>query len=93
MVEEELPAETPPDADGLEDLESCPSGSLGQQKPDQSDENFDLRVDQITDELLNSILKDFTHDEHIKMEVEDLDEAEFEDKWPYSLDKKVEEPV
>lgn len=27
------------------------------------------------------------------MEVEDLDEADFEDKWPFTLDKKVEEPV
>ena len=23
---------------------------------------------------------------------DDIDEDEFEDKWPYSLDKKVEEP-
>ena len=23
---------------------------------------------------------------------DDVDEDEFEDKWPYSLDKKVEEP-
>jgi len=25
------------------------------------------------------------------MQVEDIDESEFEDKWPYSLDKRVEE--
>jgi hypothetical protein len=23
---------------------------------------------------------------------DDIDEEEFEDKWPYTLDKKVEEP-
>jgi hypothetical protein len=41
---------------------------------------------------LNSILNDFKQDPNTKMEIEDIDDAEFEDKWPYSLDKKQEEP-
>jgi len=39
----------------LEDLESCPSGSIGQ----SNETDFELKVDQITDELLASILQDF----------------------------------
>lgn len=30
-----------------------------------------MRVDQITDELLNQILGDFKHDDTVKMEIED----------------------
>jgi hypothetical protein len=38
-------------------------------------------------------LDDFENDQNVKMVVEDdIDEDEFEDKWPYTLDKKVEEP-
>ena len=78
------------DGEDLEDLESCPSGSLGQSK--QSDEDFRLQADEITAILLEQILDDFKHDDNIKMEVEDnIDEEEFEDKWPYSLEKQQEE--
>ena len=53
LVEEQV--EESIDADELEDLESCPSGSLGQSRPEDS-QDFDLKVDQITEELLNTIL-------------------------------------
>lgn len=43
----------------MEELQSNPSGSLAASKADQSGENFDLRVDQITEELLSQILNDF----------------------------------
>ena len=75
------------DADELEDLESCPSGSLTESKPNEED--FRLKVDEITAHLLESILSDFRGDGQVKMEVEDdVDEEEFEDKWPYTLDKR-----
>ena len=88
LVEEQV--EESIDADELEDLESCPSGSLGQSRPEDS-QDFDLKVDQITEELLNTILQDFKHDPEVKLEVEDVDETAFEDKWPYTLDKRPEE--
>ena len=72
--------------DELEDLESCPSGSLTESKPNEED--FTRKVDEITAHLLESILDDFREDGKVKMEVEDdVDEEDFEDKWPYSLDK------
>ena len=74
------------DGEELEDLESCPSGSLGASK--QSDEDMRLKADEITAILLQQIIDDFKNDDDIKMEVEDdIDEEEFEDKWPYKLDQ------
>ena len=78
------------EAENLEDLESYPSGSMN--AIGESSENFDLKVDQITDELLAQILNDFEQDPTVRMEVEDIDDAPFEEMWPWSLDKKVEEP-
>jgi len=92
FVEEQL-EQSDVEADRLADLESCPSGSLGQSAKPEESGDFDLKVDQITDELLASILNDFKQDSGVKLEVEDVDEAQFEDKWPYVLDKKKEEPV
>lgn len=53
-VDEEIHEESPleGDAEGLEDLESYPSGSVAAAGAEQSGDDFDLRVDQITDELL-----------------------------------------
>ena len=74
--------------DNMADLDSCPSGSIG-----ASNEDHELKVDQITDDLLESILRDFKQDSSVKMVVEDdVNEDDFEDYWPYSLDKKVPEP-
>lgn len=74
--------------DNMADLDSCPSGSIG-----ASNEDHELKVDQITDDLLESILRDFKQDSAVKMVVEDdVDEDDYEDYWPYSLDKKVPEP-
>ena len=88
-LDDKIDSEVEIDNDHLEDLDSCPSGSLGKEE-----DNFDLKVDQITDELLNSILRDFSNDNNAKMTVEDVNEDEFEDKWPWSLDKKQpEEPA
>jgi hypothetical protein len=89
LVEEQV-EESDIGADQLQDLESCPSGSLGQSRPEDS-QDFELKVDQITDELLNAILQDFKQDGDVKLEVEDVDEAAFADKWPYTLDKRLEE--
>lgn len=76
----------------MQDLESNPTGSLAGSYP-KEEEDMDARADQITEELLNQIIADFENDQNVKMVVEDdIDEDEFEDKWPYSLDKKVEEP-
>ena len=53
-----------------------------------------MRVDNITDELLNEIIKDFANDENVRLEVEDnYEEEDFEDKWPFSelKQKKIEE--
>ena len=48
-----------------------------------------MRVDQITDQLLGEILKDFDQDPNIRLEIEDnFAEEEFEDKWPFSEAKK-----
>jgi len=75
--------------DNLADLDSCPSGSMGA----SNEADHELKVDQITDDLLESILRDFKQDSSVKMVVEyDVDEDDFEDYWPYSLDKKVPEP-
>lgn len=75
--------------DNLADLDSCPSGSIGQ----SNEADHELKVDQITDDLLESILRDFKQDSSVKMVVEDdVNEDDFEDCWPYSLDKKVPEP-
>ena len=70
-------------------MDSYPSGSHGKDEID-----IQSQADLITADLLNSILQDFLGDAHVKMEVEDdIDEDEFEDKWPYTLDKKEpEEP-
>lgn len=40
------------EVDAMDDLESNPSGSVGQSKVGESGD-FDLKVDQITDDLLN----------------------------------------
>lgn len=72
--------------------ESNKTGSLAGSYPKDEDD-LEARADQITDELLNQIIADFENDTKVKMVVEDdIDEDEYEDKWPYSLDKKVEEP-
>lgn len=75
--------------DNLADLDSCPSGSVGA----SNEADHELKVDQITDDLLESILRDFKQDSSVKMVVEDdVDEDDYEDCWPYSLDKKAPEP-
>jgi|TARA_B110001450_G_scaffold243064_1_gene254004 hypothetical protein len=75
--------------DNMADLDSCPSGSIGA----SNEADHELKVDQITDDLLESILRDFKQDSSVKMVVEDdVNEDDFEDYWPYSLDKKVPEP-
>lgn len=75
--------------DNIADLDSCPSGSIGA----SNEADHELKVDQITDDLLESILRDFKQDSSVKMVVEDdVDEDDFEDYWPYSLDKKAPEP-
>lgn len=56
----------------MDDLDSCPSGSIG-----VSQELDALNVDQITDELLNQMLQEFTSDSKVKLEVEDIDESLF----------------
>lgn len=75
--------------EGLEDLDSCPSGSLDHKTAPEAD--FEVNVDQITDELLNQILRDFSNDQNLKMNVEDIDEEDFLEKWPWTLDKPVPE--
>lgn len=73
----------------MADLDSCPSGSIGA----SNEADHELQIDQITDDLLESILRDFKQDSSVKMVVEDdVNENDFEDHWPYSLDKKVAEP-
>lgn len=47
------------EADLLQDLESCPSGSIGTSVPKEND---DFKIDQITEELLKQILGDFKMD-------------------------------
>lgn len=75
--------------DNMADLDSCPSGSIGA----SNEADHELKVDQITDDLLESILRDFKQDSAVKMVVEDdVNEEDFEDYWPYSLDKRVPEP-
>lgn len=44
---------------GLEDLDSYPSGSLSK----SNDQEFQMRVDNITEDLLNQILQDFQNDD------------------------------
>jgi len=62
--------------DNLADLDSCPSGSMGA----SNEADHELKVDQITDDLLESILRDFKQDSSVKMVVEDdVDEDDFED--------------
>ena len=50
-----------------------------------------MRADLITEKLMQEVLNDFLYDQNVKLEVEDVDETEYEDKWPWTEDKKVEE--
>lgn len=48
-----------------------------------------MRIDNITEEVLNEIIQDFYDDEKVRLEAEDnYSETEFEDKWPFSELKK-----
>ena len=44
----------------------------------------------ITEKLLQEVLNDFKRDGKVKLEVEDTDDSEFQDKWPWTEDRKVE---
>lgn len=52
-----------------------------------------MRIDNITEELLNGIIQDYMNDPNAQLEVEDnYTEEAFEDKWPFSeLKQKKEE--
>lgn len=85
---EEIDEQEEIDGEQFDDLESNPSGSLRASRSD----DIQMKADEITAVLLQEILDDFNYDENVKLEVEDnIDEEDFEDKWPYSLDKVVEE--
>lgn len=88
-IQEEESERTQEAGKGLEDLDSYPSASLSK----SNEQEIQMRVDNITEELLNEILQDFTNDEKVRLEVEDnYSEEAFESKWPFSEAKKpVEE--
>ena len=44
----------------------------------------------ITEKLLQEVLNDFRKDGDVKLEVEDTDDSGFQDKWPWTEDRKVE---
>lgn len=52
----------------------------------------DRLVDIITEELLADILNNFEDDDNVKCDIEDqFDEIEWEDKWPFILEKQMAE--
>jgi len=77
------------EGDPLDDFQSNPTGSLDNSHP-QTQEDLELRADLITEKLLQEVLNDFKRDGKVKLEVEDTDDSEFQDKWPWTEDRKVE---
>lgn len=65
----------------LDDLESFPDDIA------ESFDEYQLTVDNITDELLNLILTEYKNDPTLGVEKEKIDETTFYSKWPFTLDQ------
>ena len=71
--------------DELDDLESFPDEIA------ESMDDYNERVDRITDEFLELLLDEIKENEDLKLE-KDLYEEDFKDKFPFNLIEEVKAP-
>lgn len=91
--EEESEEESMNERDELNDLESCPDNIAN--SVSQSDD-IQIKADQITEELMGLILDDYVTGK-VQLPVDrtalnSIDEDEYKDKFPWTLDKIEEKP-
>ena len=80
------------DDPGLADLDSCPEEVSKSASKSAGDEILS-KADNITDELINIILEQYTEEQTFDLNArEQPDEEDYKDKFPWTLDKKPEKP-
>ena len=55
-------------------------------------DNYNERVDRITDEFLELLLDEVRENSDLKLEKDSFDEEEFKDKFPFNLIEEVKAP-
>lgn len=81
--------------DEMADLESCPEG-VGQSASQSSPEDLNAKADAIADELFALLVEEYKDASDFDLNADHTDqpdEEDFRDKFPWTLDKKVVEPV
>lgn len=74
----------------MDDLQSCPEET----GKSQSDDHLFAKADAIADEILKKLLENYKNDERLclSVKVNQPDEDEFKDKFPWTLDRVPEKP-
>ena len=55
-------------------------------------DNYNERVDRITDEFLELLLDEVRENSDLKLEKDSFDEEEFKDKFPFNLIEEIKAP-
>eukprot|EP00347_Sterkiella_histriomuscorum_P003387 403364494 len=84
-IEEEESEEEDASKD-IDDLESFPD------EIEESMDNYNERVDRITDEFLELLLDEVRENSDLNLEKDSFDEEEFKDKFPFNLIEEIKAP-